>query len=81
MSSPEKITADDLLDAMAEANVLETFLHLPTEDQANFSRWIGTARDDGSHWRRIEALVLALRTGLLDEAVLADRKHERDTPQ
>ena len=67
MTTPDdgKITADDLLDTLAAAGVLQTFLHLPKEDQDNFARWIGTARDDESHWRRINALALAMRLGPL----------------
>lgn len=66
MSSAEgKITADDLLDTLAAADALEAFLRLPMADQENFSRWIGKARDDESHWRRINALALAIRLGPL----------------
>jgi len=65
MSVPKPITANDLLDAMAEAEVLEIFCQLPQADQDEFSRWIGKSRDDDSHWRRISALVLALKTGPL----------------
>ena len=59
------ITPDDLLDAMARADVLEIFVRLPEADQKKFSSWIGKARDVESHWRRINALVLALRLGPL----------------
>ena len=65
MSSAETITADDLLDALARHDVLETFCQLPTIDQEKFSRLIGKARSNDSHWRRIEALVLALKAGPL----------------
>lgn len=64
----DKITADDLLDTLAAADALETFLHLPPEDQDNFARWIGMSRDDESHWRRINALALAMRLGPLHVA-------------
>jgi hypothetical protein len=63
MSASEEITPDDLLNAMVGADVLETFCQLPRADQEKFSYWIGKARDDESHWRRIHALVLALRSG------------------
>ena len=63
MSEGERITVEDLLDAMAAADVLDTFCQLAREDQENFSRWIGMARDNESHWRRIHAFVSALRTG------------------
>ena len=66
MTAPDdKITADDLLDTLAEVGALETFLHLPREEQDNFARWIGMSRDDESHWRRINALALAMRLGPL----------------
>jgi hypothetical protein len=48
---------------MAEAGVLERFHQLPEGDQDRFARWIDRARDDESYWRRINALVLALRIG------------------
>ena len=67
MSPPnDKITANDLLDTLAAADALNTFLRLPPADQDNFSRWIGKARNDESHWRRINALVLAMRIGPLE---------------
>lgn len=65
MSFEAKITPDDLLDAMAAADVLETFCHLPDAAQREFQGWIGKARDDESHWRRIDALVRAMRSSLL----------------
>ena len=69
MTAPDdKITADDLLDTLGAADALETFLHLPQEEQDNFARWIGKSRDDESHWRRINALVLAMRMGPLHVA-------------
>lgn len=64
MTPPQgKITADDLLDTLAAADALQTFLRLPPEDQENFARWIGKSRDDESHWRRINALALAIKMG------------------
>ena len=69
MTAPDdKITADDILDTLAAADALETFLHLPKEEQDNFARWTGMSRDDESHWRRINALALALRLGPLHVA-------------
>jgi hypothetical protein len=56
-----KITVDDLLDALEEADVTDVFCQLPDADQEQFSRWIGTAADDEGHWRRINAFVSALR--------------------
>ena len=64
MSVTAKITAEDLLDALAAADVLEIFLRLSEAERENFSSWIGKARDDESHWRRIDALVLAMRSSL-----------------
>jgi len=65
MSTPEKITAMDLLDVLDAADALETFNRLPKADQENFKRWIGQARNNISHWRRIDALVSAMITGPL----------------
>ena len=59
----KEITGDDLLDALAAADALETFRALPPEAQEHFTLWIEKARDDESHWRRINALALALRMG------------------
>ena len=53
------------MDVLAEADVLGTFRSLPPLHQENFVRWIGKASADESHWRRIEALILALRMGPL----------------
>lgn len=64
--SPRKITAEDLIEALEAADALETFCRLPDEDQEKFIRWIGMARDNDAHWRRVEALVLALRIGPLN---------------
>lgn len=67
MSSEERITPDDLLDAMATADVLERFCHLPEASRREFEEWIGKARDNESHWRRIETLVMAMRSAPLLE--------------
>lgn len=76
MTAPgNAITADDLLDTLAAADALETFLRLPREDQDKFARWIGKSKDDASHWRRINALALAIRLGPLQPA------QERPTAQ
>ena len=66
MSSAEKLSVEDLLDALARADVLETFSRLRPEDQQKFSRWVGKARNTASHWQRINALVLAMRIGPLE---------------
>ncbi|MDQ3645837.1 MAG: hypothetical protein M3345_02760 [Actinomycetota bacterium] len=65
VSVPESTAAQHIVDALAGANVLETFCRLPQADQENFSSWIIKARDESSHWRRIDALVLAMRLGTL----------------
>lgn len=62
MSTGDKITPDDLLDAMAEAGVLDTFCHLPEASKREFEEWIGKARDNDNHWRRIDVLVRAMRS-------------------
>jgi len=64
-AAAEKITAMDLLDVLDTAGALETFNRLPQADQENFKSWIGRARNNISHWRRIDALVLAMITGPL----------------
>lgn len=55
----------DLLDVLATYDVLETFRRLAESDEERFFRWIALARDEDSYWIRVEALVLALRTGPL----------------
>lgn len=62
MSPEDKITADDLLNAMAAADALDTFCHLPEASRLEFEEWIGKARDNEAHWRRIDALVMAMRS-------------------
>jgi uncharacterized protein YdeI (YjbR/CyaY-like superfamily) len=74
----DRITADDLLDAMAMADVLETFLLLPPVDQEKFASWIGKARDNESHWRRINALVMAMTSGFLQPNRPRGRGHDLD---
>ena len=72
MKSSETITPDDLLNAMTTADVLETFVSLPPSAQDEFRDWIGKARNDDSHWRRIHALVAAMRSGHLHETSTMD---------
>ena len=76
MTSVDKITPDDLLNAMADADVLEAFVHLPRSSQDKFHAWIGRARDDKSHWRRIEILVLAIKSAPLPDLY---GEHHRST--
>ena len=52
-------------EVLATYDVLETFDLLPEAEQEKFSSWIVNASTDESHWRRIEAFVLALRVGPL----------------
>lgn len=61
MNPEEAITPDDLLNAMEFAGVLEVFCHLPEASRREFEMWIGKARDNEAHWRRIDSLVLAMR--------------------
>lgn len=61
MKSPDPLPADDLGQALVEADALETFEALPAEERDRFRAWIAKARDDESHWRRIEILCLAMR--------------------
>lgn len=72
MSSEEKITADDLLNAMAAADVLDSFCRLPEASKREFQEWIGKARDSEAHWRRIDTLVMAMRNAPLLEAQTSD---------
>ena len=57
--------ARDFRDVLVTYDVLETFNRLPRPDQDRFRRWIGSASNDDSYWRRVEAFVLALRVGPL----------------
>ena len=75
MSSAERITADELLEILATFDALETFCRLPQADQDNFSRWVGQARDNESHWRRIQALVLAMRVGPMQPHIRREPAH------
>lgn len=60
MSSQAEITAVDLIRALEKAEVLTAFCRLPAADQQKFASWIGAARDDVAHWRRINAFVEAM---------------------
>lgn len=62
MSSEDKITPEDLLNAMAAADVLDVFCQLPEASRREFEQCIGKARDDAGHWRRIQTLVMAMRS-------------------
>lgn len=62
MSPEDKITSDDLLNAMEAADVLDTFSNLPEASRREFEEWIRKARDNEAHWRRIDTLVMAMRS-------------------
>ena len=57
--------SEQLVLSLAGADVLTTFQALPIAQQLNFQRWIEKSIDDKSRHRRIDALVLAMRSGLL----------------
>lgn len=60
--NPERGSAsDDLWEALASGDVLESFRSLPEEIRHEFEAWIEKARDGEAHWRRIDILVMALR--------------------
>ena len=80
MSDAARVTKEDLLSVLAEADVLTTFRRLPHLNQENFSRWIEKASDSESHWRRIEALVLALRMGPLQAEAVDSRASAGGSP-
>lgn len=77
MKPEDRITADDLLDAMAAADVLDVFCHLPERSRREFEDWIGKARNSEAHWRRIDTLVMAMRSApRLSEEPTEDRVAE-----
>jgi Bacteriocin-protection, YdeI or OmpD-Associated len=51
----------DVLEALRIADVWETYYALPRANQDEFARWIEIAPNQAARWRRIDALVLALR--------------------
>lgn len=62
MTPEGKISPDDLREALALGDVLEQFEHLPADARRNFQDWIDKARDEEAHWRRIDLLVMAMRS-------------------
>lgn len=52
---------DDLLEALRISDVWEVYCSLPKKNQDDFAGWIDSATDQAARWRRIDALVLALR--------------------
>lgn len=81
MSAPGKNTPEDFMNAMILADVLEIFRSLPLSAQDEFSAWVAKARDDGSLWQRIDALVLALRTGMLQKPASEESQTNQDVAQ
>ena len=77
MSSGAEVTAVDLIRALENAAVLEAFCRLPAADQQRFARWIGAARDDVAHWRRINAFVEAMRESPLQPTQSLSGRFER----
>jgi hypothetical protein len=61
MAPARSSSSADLHDALLSADVLRTYDRLPAANQDQFSSWIEHSHDDESRWRRINALVLALR--------------------
>jgi hypothetical protein len=55
------LAPQDLLQSLRIADVWEVYCALPKQNQEEFARWIGSSRDQAARWRRIDALVLALR--------------------
>jgi hypothetical protein len=51
----------DLLEALRIADVWEVFCSMPKPNQDEFAGWIAKSPDQAARWRRIDALVLALR--------------------
>lgn len=55
------LAPDDLLKSLRIADVWEVYCALPQQNRDDFARWIESSRDQAARWRRIDALVLALR--------------------
>ena len=51
----------DLLESLKIADVWEVYCAIPQANQDEFARWIEKSPDQAARWRRIDALVLALR--------------------
>lgn len=61
----ERRIEDELLTAFAATDSLDAFRRLPLGEQEEFFKWIQKAPDEGSRWRRTDALVLAMRISCL----------------
>ena len=55
------LAPQDLLSALRIADVWEIYCSLPKQNQDEFAVWIEKAPDQAARWRRIDALVLALK--------------------
>jgi Bacteriocin-protection, YdeI or OmpD-Associated len=55
------LAPQDLLEALRLADVWEVYCSLPEPNKDEFARWIDKSPDQAARWRRIDALVLALR--------------------
>jgi hypothetical protein len=63
------IAPGDLLEALKIADVWEIYCKLPQANQDEFARWLNSAQDQTARWRRIDALVLALRLSPLVQEI------------
>ena len=68
MSTPEQHPTNDLFEALAAEDVLDTFHRLALEEQDKFLAWIERAPDKHAYWRRIDILVLGMRMAPLTES-------------
>lgn len=55
------VAPGDVLEALRIADVWELYCGLPEKNRDEFARWINLSPDQAARWRRIDALVLALR--------------------
>ena len=57
----EALAPQDLLNSLKIADVWEVYCSLPQKNRDEFAVWIEKSPDQAARWRRIDALVLALR--------------------
>ena len=62
MSTRATVTPNDLREALALGDVLDRFEHLPEDARQRFQAWIDKGHDETAHWRRIDLLVMAMRS-------------------
>lgn len=55
------LAPQDLLSSLKIADVWEVYCSLPQTNRDEFALWIEKSPDQAARWRRIDALVLALR--------------------